>query len=75
MDGDYERAVTGKDVLAAARVAGLDETVLGRLVACITDGDRFDTGGDLAAAAGPAALGLSDGRWNAVFAPIFGEFE
>lgn len=75
MDGDYERAVTGKDVLAAARVAGLEEAVFGRLAACIADDDRFHTGEDLAATAGPAALGLSDGRWNAIFAPVFGEFE
>lgn len=75
MDSGYHRATTGRDVLAAARVAGLGTAVCERLAARIADDDRFATGADLAAAAGPAALGLSDGRWNAVFAPVFGEFE
>ena len=75
MDGDYDRAVTGQDVLAAAVMARLGDAPCRRLAARIGSGDRFASANDLAAAAGPVALGVSDGRWNAVFAPMFGEFE
>jgi hypothetical protein len=75
VDGAYDRAVTGQDVLAAAAVAGLGAAVSARIVACIAVDDRFGDASELAAAAGPPALGISDGRWNAVFAPLFGEFE
>jgi hypothetical protein len=75
MDGDDDRAVTGQDVLAAVAVAGLGAAVSARLLACIAVGDRFRDASELAAAAGPPALGISDGRWNAVFPPLFGEFE
>jgi hypothetical protein len=75
MGGDYHRAVTGQDVLAAASVAGLGEAVRVRLAEHVASGDRFDSTEDLAVAAGPMAIGLSHGRWNATFTPLFGEFE
>ncbi len=75
MNGDDDRAVTGQDILAAAAMARLGEAPCRRLAARIGSGDRFESAEDLAAAAGPAALGVSAGRWNAVFTPMFGEFE
>lgn len=75
MDAIYERSVTGADVVAAAVATGLDAEAIDRLMRRVAAADRFACVEDLAAVAGPPAIAVPTGRWNAVFAPLFGEFE
>jgi len=75
MRGPYERALTGADVCACARHAGLEDSVLDRLEALMSGGDVVVDLDDLAVRAGADALGLPRSRWVATFGPLFGEFE
>jgi hypothetical protein len=75
MDGIYERPVTGVDVIAQASSAGLEPRVAVRLAGRVDADAEFRGLDDLARAAGPAELGMTPGRWAAVFGPLFGEFE
>ena len=75
MDLSYERALTGADVIARARSAGVGAEVL-RVIAASLDPDAVVNGpGELARVVGPERLGMSRGRWDHVFGPLFGEFE
>lgn len=73
--GDYDRPVTGADVMGAVRAfpaSGIDSERVAKLL------DPECAVPDLAALRllmPPAALGVSAGTWHAVFAPLFGEFE
>jgi hypothetical protein len=67
----YDRPVTGADVAAALRTAGVapDHPALpppGAVVASLED---------LRRRCPPPALGLTPGAWVAHLAPLFGEFE
>lgn len=75
MEPVLDSGVTGADVRAAAVVARLPDAVGRRLTAAVALDDWFGDLDGLARVAGPAALGLGSGRWLAVFAPLFGEFE
>ena len=75
MPGPYERAVTGADVQACARQAGLEVTIVTRLGTLLTANDGVADLDDLELRAGPGAIGIARARWVAVFGPLFGEFE
>jgi hypothetical protein len=75
MDGTYERPVTGADVIAQATSAGLDPRVAVLLAGRVDADVEFRDLDGLARGAGPAELGMTPGRWAAVFGPLFGEFE
>lgn len=75
MGSAHDPGITGTDIRAAAAVAGLPEAAQGRLAAAVAPGALFGDLEALAGVAGPAVLGVGVGRWSAVFAPLFGEFE
>jgi hypothetical protein len=69
------RDILGSDVRAALRNAAAGEDQLRALRARVPD-DLVLTGlDDLARRCPPAELGMSPGRYAALFAPLFGEFE
>ena len=75
MDPTYERPLTGADVIARARVSGIGTEAMRTIAAAIAPGDEFADAAALARVIAPARLGLTPGRWNHVFGPLFGEFE
>jgi hypothetical protein len=75
MSGPYERAVTGADVQACARQAGLDVTTVARLGMLLNANDAVADIDELDLRAGPGTVGIAPARWAAVFGPLFGEFE
>ncbi len=71
----YERPLTGADVIARASAAGIDAATAA-LIAELIDADRVIAGqAELVRVIGPVRLGMTPGRWNHVFGPLFGEFE
>lgn len=75
MDVSYERPLTGADVIARARAAGIGPDPMRIIVELIAPADEFPEPAALARVIGPARLGLTAGRWNHVFGPLWGEFE
>jgi len=75
MDASYERPLTGADVIARARAAGIGPDAMRIIVELIAPGDEFPAPAALARVIAPERLGLTAGRWNNVFGPLFGEFE
>jgi len=75
MDPTYERPLTGADIMARARVCGIGPEAMQAIAAAIAPGDEFASAAALANVIAPARLGLTAGRWNHVFGPLFGEFE
>ena len=75
MDASYERPLTGADVIARARAAGIGPDAMRVIIELIAPGDVFPEPAALARVIAPERLGLSAGRWNHVFGPLFGEFE
>jgi len=75
MDASYERALTGADVIAWARAAGVGPAQARIIAASIDPATAISGPEELARAIGPARLGMSPGRWDHVFGPLFGEFE
>jgi hypothetical protein len=75
MDGSYERALTGADVIARARAAGVEPAQARIIAAAIDPAIEISGPEELARVIGPARLGMSSGRWGHVFGPLFGEFE
>ena len=75
MDGTYDRPLTGVDIIAQATSAGLKPGVAVLLAGRVDADAEFRDLDDLARAAGPAQLGMTPGRWAALFGPLFGEFE
>jgi len=45
------------------------------IVELVAPGDEFPEPAALARVIAPARLGVTAGRWNHVFGPLFGEFE
>lgn len=71
----YDRPVTGSDVAGAAAAfarAGVDADAVRRRV---PPDAVFPDAAALRRALPPDALGISPGVWEAVFGPLFGEFE
>jgi hypothetical protein len=75
MDGAPDSCIMGADVRAAAEVAGLAPDVRARLAGLVRVDDAFPDLEALAAVADPVSLDLAPGRWNALFGPLFSEFE
>jgi hypothetical protein len=75
MDPSYERPLTGADVIARARTAGIGPETMQVITATIPPDAEFPDPAVLARAIAPARLGMTPGRWNHVFGPLFGEFE
>jgi hypothetical protein len=67
--------MTGRDLIAHIRNAGVAPEVVARLCARITEDQVVLDLEDVARRASASALGISPGRWNAIFPPLFGEFE
>jgi hypothetical protein len=71
----YDRPVRGADVAgAAATVPGVPVAPADVLARIAPDAEFADLEA-LRAALPPAALGVTAGVWEALFAPLFGEFE
>ncbi len=75
MDASYERPLTGADVIARAGTAGIGPDAMRTIIELVAPGDEFPEPAALARVIAPARLGLTAGRWNHVFGPLFGEFE
>ena len=75
MNASYERPLTGADVIARARTAGIGPDAMRIIVELIAPGDEFPAPAALSRVIAPERLGLTAGRWNNVFGPLFGEFE
>lgn len=69
------RDILGSDVRAALRNAGGGEDHLGALRARVPDDLVLTSLDDLARRCPPAELEMTPGRYAALFAPLFGEFE
>ncbi len=67
--------MTGSDLIAHVRNAGVAPEVVARLRARITEDQVVIDLDDVARRASANELGISPGRWNAIFPPLFGEFE
>jgi hypothetical protein len=69
------RAILGRDVHAALRSFGPPDADADALEAWVGEDDRFLTLDELLAACPPERVGLSEGAYLWLFAPLFGEFE
>lgn len=75
MDPSYERPLTGADVIAQAAAAGVGPDALAVIDELLGRGGQISGQADLVQRIGPDRLGMTAGRWDHVFGPLFGEFE
>jgi hypothetical protein len=69
------RAIHGCDVYAVLRCFAADEVDLTTARRLIDPGERFSSFEELVQACPPEQIGLRLGRFAALAAPLFGEFE